>query len=136
MVTGKLPILHGICVGRLDVTTMRSTHTAYLPLPQISLSSLRVHILPVIKYFCLVYVGQLCDDGFAVKFNTNYVFLKKVNYILTSYIDATMGLYLIYFDNNQYLLVVLNHALLPPPTPPPIPSNTLANSIHKVSTKR
>ena len=68
------------------------------PPPQLILSARCIHILPVIKDFCLISVVKLCDDGFAVNFNTKNVFLRKLNDVLTGYRDATTGLYLIYFD--------------------------------------
>ena len=92
MVTVKFSVLRVICVGKSDATTMISTHTAYLPLPQISLSTRRIHILPEMKDLWLISVGNLRDDGFSVNFNTNNLFLRKGDYILTGYIDATMGL--------------------------------------------
>ena len=76
---------------------MRSTHTAYLPLTHLYLSANRVHILPVMKGCYLISYRQLCDDGFAVKFNTKNVFLRKLNDFPTGYRDATTGLYLIGF---------------------------------------
>ena len=115
---------------------VRFTHTAYLPLPQLSLSACRVHILPVMKDFCLISFGKLCDDRFSFNFNTNNVFLKKGNDFLTAYRDATPGIYLIYYDKPQPLPPISNHSIPPPPTPSPSLYNTLANSMHKMSTKR
>ena len=116
MVTGKVPVLHGICVGKTDTTTMRFTHTSYLLLPQLSLSKYRIHILPDMKDICVISVGQLCDDRFAVNFNNKNFFLRKGSDVLTGYRDATTGLYLIGFDRAQPLPVVSNHAHLPSPT--------------------
>ena len=45
MLTDKFPVLRGISVGQPDSTTIISTHIAYLPLPQISLSARRFCIL-------------------------------------------------------------------------------------------
>ena len=115
---------------------MRSTHTYYLPLPQIYLSARHVHILPSMKYCCLISVRQLSDDGFAVNFDINTFFLRKLNGVLTDYRGATMGLYLIYFDKSQPIPYISHHSILPPPTPSPIPSNILSNSLHDISTKR
>ena len=136
MVTGKLPFLHGICARHPDTTTIRSTHTDDLSLPQISVSAGRFYILPSMKDRCLIYVGQLCDDRFSVNFNTNNVFLQKLNYALIGYRDATTSINLIDFDKPQPLPFVSNHAILPPSAPKPIPSNILVNYVHEISTKR
>ena len=88
------------------------------------------------KDCCLISTRQLCDEGFSVNFNTNNVFLQKVNGFITSYSDATTGIYLLYFDHPQPLPSISNYDLLPPPKPSPSTSNTLAKSVHGMSTKR
>ena len=119
----------------MDETTMRSTHNAYFNLPQISLSTRLVHILPLMKDRYLISIIQLCDDCFAVNFDTKNSLLKKVNDVLTRYIDAITGLNIIYFDKPQPLTFVSNQYLLSPPTPSHSPSNTLANSMQEMFTK-
>ena len=48
-----------------------------------------------LNYLC----PQLCDDGFAVNFNTKNLFLRKLNYVLTGYRDSITSLYLIFLYN-------------------------------------
>ena len=115
---------------------MRSTYTVYITLPQISLSARRVHILPAMKDCCLIYVVELSDDGFVLNFDSKNCFLRKGNDFLIGYMYATTDFYLIDFDKPQPLPSVSNHAVLPPSTSSPIPSNILANSMHVLSTKR
>ena len=66
---------------------------------------------------CLIYGIQLLDDGFEVNFNSNNVFLRKLNYVLTGYSNDTTGLYLIEFDKPQTLPSLSKHATLTPATP-------------------
>ena len=77
MVTEKVPVLHGICVENSGATMMRSTHTAYITLPHLSLYARRVHILPPMKDCCLISDQQLREDGFEVNFDTNNYFYEK-----------------------------------------------------------
>ena len=53
---------------------------------------------------CLISVGQLCDDGFAINFDANHVYLQKGDLQLIGTRDPSPGLYYIDFDS---------------PTPPP-----------------
>ena len=136
MVTGKLPVLHGIFVGHPDSTTTISTHTSYFHLYQTSLSARRAHILPPMKDCWFIPVVKLCDIGFSVNFNTNNVFLLKINDFLTIYRYSATGIYLIDFDKPQPLPPISNLVFLSPPTTSPSSSNTLSNSLHEMSTKR
>ena len=75
VVTNKNPVLKGICVGHPDATTIWSSHTALLPIPQLSLSDHCIHVLLVMEYRCLMSVGQFCDDGLVVNFDAKNVYL-------------------------------------------------------------
>ena len=130
MITGKLPIIHSICVGQPYATNMKYTHNTYLPLPQLYLFARHVHILPAMKDHCLIPVRKICDDGFAVKFNTKNIFLQNFNDVLIVYRYVTIGLYLIDFDKPQPLTSISNHNFLPPSVPSSSPSKTLANFVH------
>ena len=68
LVTDKTPVLKGICVGQPNGTMMRSSHTVLLHTLQLSLAAQHTHILQDMKDRCIMSVGQLCDDRFAVKF--------------------------------------------------------------------
>ena len=137
MVTGNLPVLHWICDGQLDENTMRFHYNASPPHPShLSLSACCVHILTGMKDCCFISVVELCDDGFALNFDSKNLFLRKGNGFLIGYMYATTDLYLIEFNKPQPLPSVSNHAVLPPSTSSPIPFNILANSVHVISTKR
>ena len=70
-----------------------------------------------------IYVGQLCEDGFAVNFDTKNVLIQKLKHVIIVYIDATTGIYLIYVDDPQPLTSKDNHFTLALSTPFPILSN-------------
>ena len=87
------------------------------------------------KDLCLIYVGKLCEDGFAVNFYKRNVFLRKLKHVLIGYRYATMGLNLIYFDNPQLFPSVANNSALALSTPLPSPSNIYAYSVNEMTTK-
>ena len=105
------------------------------PLPQIYLYARRVHILPATNDRCLIYVGQIYEDGFAVNFDTNNVFLQKSKDVLIGFRDATTDLYSINFDNPQPLPSVANNYSLALSTPSPRPSTIYAYSVNKMTKK-
>ena len=106
------------------------------PHTQLYLPARCVQILPEMKDHCLIHVGQLCGDGFAVNFDTKNIFPIKGKHVLIGYIDATNGLYLIYFDDPQQLPSVANHSDLALSTHFPRPSNICAYSVHETTTKK
>ena len=112
LVSYKTPALNGICVGQPDVTTMCSSHISLLPMPRFSLAACFAHVLPVMKGRCLVSVGHIFDDGFAVKFDSTHVYLQKVRLILIGNRDPESGLY--YID--------LTHPSIHPSSKNPHPS--------------
>ena len=98
LVTNKIPVLRGICVGQPDATTIRLSNIDLLPTPQLSLASCCIYIIPAAKDRCLMSVSQICDEGFAIKFDATHVYLQKGRLILIGTIDITSGLYYIDFD--------------------------------------
>ena len=50
------------------------------------------------KYHCLMSVGKLCDNGFAVNFDATHVYLLKVILLPIVNRDTASGLYCIGFD--------------------------------------
>ena len=88
------------------------------------------------KDFCLISVGQLCEDGFAVNFYTKDVFLRKVKHVLIGYRYATTGLNLIDFDHPQPPPSVANQSALALSTPSPSPSNIYSYPMNEMITKR
>ena len=114
---------------------MISSHITPPPLPQLSWYTRRVHILPATNDRCLIYVGKLYEDGFAVNFDINNVFLQKSKDVLIGYRDATTDLYSINFDNPQPLPSVANNYYLALSTPSPRPSTIYAYSVNKMTKK-
>ena len=108
----------------------------FLPTPTLALFIYTIcpHLIPV-RDLCLISVGKLCEDGFAVNFYTRNVFLRKVKQVPIGYRYATTGLNLIYFDNPQPFPPVANHSALALSTPSPSPSNIYADSVNEMTTK-
>ena len=113
------------------------TNSYFLPTPTPDLFIYKIcpH-LPAMKDLCLISIGKLCEDGFAVKFYTRNVFLRKVKHVPIGYRYATTGLNLIYFHNPQPLPSVADHSSLALSTPSPSPSSIYAYSVNEITTKR
>jgi hypothetical protein len=54
-------------------TTMESTHTAALDIPELNKAASIVHILPGMANHSLLSVGQLCNEGYTVTFRNKSV---------------------------------------------------------------
>ena len=123
--TGKIATSNGILIGFPNVTNMQATHTALIPLPQISLAARCANIFPDLQNQALISIGQLCDNVFAATFSKDHLTLFKQNVTITGNCDARNGLYYI------------NLA----PCPKPTVQNALslptlyAHSDHKMTTK-
>ena len=112
-----------------------NSHCLSIPSPDLFIYTMCPH-LPAMKYLCLIYIGQLCEDVFAVKFYTGNIFLRKVKHVPIGYRYATTGLNLIDFDHPQPPPSVANQSALALSTPSPTPSNTCALSVYEIKTKR
>ena len=78
LVAKKTPVLKGIFSRQTDSTIMRSSHITLLSIPQFLLADFCLHVLPYMNDHCLICVGKLCDDRFAVNFDANYLYLKGI----------------------------------------------------------
>ena len=67
--------------------------------PSNLLSAHRVRNLSAMKDCWLISEENLCDDGFAVNFDANYIFQQKINHVLIGYRDTNTVHYLIDFNN-------------------------------------
>ena len=65
----KKPANSPIDVHLPDHTTMLSTMTAPLPIPQLPRQAREVHIFPALGDTSLTSIGQLCDAGCQANFN-------------------------------------------------------------------
>jgi hypothetical protein len=46
--------------------TMKSTHTAFLDIPELSKAASAAHMFPAMENNSLLSVGQLCDEGYRI----------------------------------------------------------------------
>ena len=91
----KQPTKSPIDVHLPDHTTMSSTMTALLPIPQLPLPAREVHIFPALGNTSLMSIGQLCDAGCQANFNatTAEVYFQQ-KLILTGHRNSeTSGLW-------------------------------------------
>ena len=88
------------------------------------------------KYHCIISIGQLREDTFAVNFYLNNVFLQKLRHVLISYRDSIACLCLINSYDPQPLPSVANHFAPAISTPFTIISNMCTYSMHEIITKQ
>ena len=86
------------------------------------------------KYRCLIYVGKLCGDGFAVNFDTKPVYQQKGKLLLIGNRDPTLQLYLIDFDTPTQPPHIENPTALSM-DPLTSPSEAVAYYVHHMTTK-
>jgi hypothetical protein len=74
---------------------MKSTHTSTLDIPQLSRVAKAAHVFPAMENNSLLSVGQLCDEGYSVLFNTNGVKIlnEKQKIIMKGSRDHATGLW-------------------------------------------
>ena len=65
--------INPITIRNPNGTTMTSTHTAELPIPQLPHAARMAHIVPDLKSHSLISIGTLCDAGCEVTFTTTTV---------------------------------------------------------------
>ena len=80
----KVPMTHGLPVGIPNGDTIRASHTALIPFPQLSLSARQAHIFLSLRNKALLSIGQFYDDGFSVVFDQNHVTAFKSNHLSLS----------------------------------------------------
>ena len=88
------PTSTGINVTLPDSSTIKSTHTASLPIPSLNDNATKVHIFPNL-HSALLSVGQLCDSDCSVTFKQKNVCIynSKNELITTGWRDPSSGMY-------------------------------------------
>jgi hypothetical protein len=64
----KVKSRNPLTVRLTNGTTMESSHTAELDIPEFNAAASKSHISPGITNHSLLSVGQLCDEGYTVTF--------------------------------------------------------------------
>jgi hypothetical protein len=77
---------------------MKSTHTAFLDIPQLSKAAKAAHIFPAMENNSLLSVGKLCDEGYSVLFSIDEVTIINAaqNILMKGSRDLTTGLWRIH----------------------------------------
>jgi hypothetical protein len=69
----KVPTNHGIPVRLPNAgTTIQSTHTSLLDLPQLHLAARQAHIFPDLANSALISIGQFCDKVYKARFTQQH----------------------------------------------------------------
>jgi hypothetical protein len=90
--------------------TMASTHTATLIIPSLIHAARQEYILPGLAQKSLLYVGQLCDSGYAVTCTATKVKVTNVGpTILTGQRDKESGLWRVPLETNLPLQLGSEH---------------------------
>ena len=72
----KRIISEGLKVGLLDGSTITSTHTALLDIPQLPMKARRAHLFPTITH-ALLSISMLYDEGYMAIFDDIRVYIIK-----------------------------------------------------------
>ena len=135
MCTDVQPTPNGICVGQLDASQMRSSHTCLLPIPQLSHAAHKAHILPAMNNQSLISVGQICDDGFRVNSNEQFFFIRKGELLLTGCRERNTGLYFLDFTAT-HRTTSSSHQTSQALATFPEPDIFSAQSVHEMTTQK
>jgi hypothetical protein len=63
-------------------TTIFSTHTALLDMPQLPLAAQQAYIFPDLSNSALLSIGQFCDNGYTARFTNDDVTIERNNTIV------------------------------------------------------
>jgi hypothetical protein len=76
-------------------TTMESSHTADLDIPELNAAASKSHVFPGMAHHSLLSVGQLCDEGYIVTFRRDTVTIcnSENSKLLSGPRDDTTGLW-------------------------------------------
>jgi hypothetical protein len=81
---------------------MKSTYTAILYIPQLSKAAKAAHIFPAMENNSLLWVGQLCDEGYSVLFRIVVTILNATQqFLMKGSRDLTTGLWRTHFCQNK-----------------------------------
>ena len=122
--TNKSSTSNGILVGLPNGSSIRASHTALLPFPQLPLGARQSNIFSALGERNLISIGQLCDHGFSALFAS-----KDVSLIIpAAKLKGTCNT-----DNRLYYMDLQSANQSPVST---IPRHSpFSNNIHALSTK-
>jgi hypothetical protein len=133
--SNKVATPNGLSVGLPNGATMRSTHTALLPFPEMSLAARQSTVFPALGNRALLSIGQFCDDGFDVNFTSSDVRISKNDTLISGQRDSRDGLYYIDLASTDAV-----HSRVPRPisTPslPTLSIKSAALNAYAMTTKR
>ena len=91
----------GLKVGLPDGSTITSTHTALLNIPQLPMRARRAHLFPKITH-ALLSISMLCDEGYMAIFDDVRVYIIKDSVVLLHGIrDPNTNLYMVNMSPNK-----------------------------------
>ena len=115
---------NGILVGLPNGSSIRASHTALLPFPQLPIGARQSNVFPALGNRNLISIGQLCDHRCSVIFTAKDVSLTSPNTTLTGTHNTDNRLY--YIDLQS--IEPAPNAHLPNHSP-------CSNNVHILSTK-
>jgi hypothetical protein len=82
--TGHFQLFNAPCLNKVksrnpltvrlpNGSTMESSHTAELDIPELNAAASKAHVFPGMAHHSLLSVGQLCDEGYIVTFKQDTV---------------------------------------------------------------
>jgi hypothetical protein len=76
-------------------STMESSHTADLDIPELNAAASKAHVFPGMAHHSLLSVGKLCDEGYIVTFKQDTVTIcnSESSELLSGPRDVTTGLW-------------------------------------------
>lgn len=77
--TEQHPTKNPISIKMPDGDKLTSTHEALINLPPLNRAARRAHIVPGLSHCNLLSVGQLCDAGYTVTFDAQFVYISDPN---------------------------------------------------------
>jgi hypothetical protein len=94
-VTNKVPATPPITISLANASTVQSSHTAELDMPQLRPQARQGHIVPSLAH-TLISAATLCDAGYALNFTAQHVTIRDCatnDVVLTGTRDAASGLW-------------------------------------------
>jgi hypothetical protein len=99
--TNITPTTKPIHVTMPNGSTISSTHTGELPIPDLPLSARTVHLFPELAAHSLLSVGMLCDHGCTCKFDTNTITIQNNGKTILTGTRDTNGLWTIALSTSD-----------------------------------
>ena len=122
--TNKSSTSNGILVGIPNGSSIRESHTALIPPPQLPIATRQSNVFPALGNRNLISIGQLCDHGFSEIFTAKDVSLTGPNTTLTGTRNT---------DNRIYYIDL--QSIEPSPNAHLPQHSPCSNNVHTLSTK-